>query len=183
MDTTHTISASSYSSIFIGFLPTTPRTYELKNSVRANQCTLNGMYQVHIFTTITERELAIPYRLTPRYTANATKLYYYPCVFPCLSSSHFFTAEYFVLGSHSRASYFRQLYLIALSILASSPDTPCSEETTRLHWQVSCTQLCSSYRQGLVISYGPTTLIYSPSGGMSRQTLSGLNGFTQKSFH
>ena len=33
---THTIFAGSYSSVFIGFLPTTPKTYEFENSVKAN---------------------------------------------------------------------------------------------------------------------------------------------------
>ena len=126
-------------------------------------------------TTITQRGVSRHISTNTPLHNKCNKVVLLPCVFACLSILTF--SQY-----DSQASYARQLNLVALSILASPPDSPCSEETTRLHWRVSFTQLHSSYCQGLVISYRPTTLIYSPSGGMSRSTLSGLNGFTEQSF-
>ena len=116
-------------------------------------------------TIYTKRGVSRPTLTNILYIENVTKLAFYPRVFPCLSILTFSQP------STSYSVHTPELPLRGSSISLhyacshNTPDSPCSKEITRLHWQVSCTQLRSSYRQGLVIGYRPTTLLYSPFGG------------------
>ena len=154
---THTISANSYTSDFIGFLPTTPRNLWV-DKLSKGKLVYRKWYasQIHICLTYTER-ISCPILINTLFPANVIKLIYYPCVLQWHSVITF---------SQPSTSY--SIHTFELPTWGSSislhyafprniPSSPCSDEATRPYERVFYTQHHSSYLQGLVIDYGPTT--------------------------